>query len=344
MIESPLNVALVGFGYAGRTFHAPLITATPTLALRTVVSSQGATATRNLVGVGVVADIDEALSDAAIDLVVVATPNAQHAPLAARALEAGKHVVIDKPFTLTVDEAEALVALAERSGRVLSVFHNRRWDADFRSLQALIETGRLGTIGRLESRFDRYRPERRDRWRERDEPGAGIWFDLGPHLIDQALVLFGMPLAITADIQAQRSGGGAADYAHAVLRYDRLRVILHADMLSPVQPFRFAAHGDLASWVKTGLDTQEDALKTGAAPGAAGWGQDPAPGILTVGATGASDHWLGPDGDYRLYYAGVAEAIAGRGANPVTPEQAVAVMKVLEAGEFSSERRMEIAL
>lgn len=344
MVEPPLNVALIGHGYAGKTFHAPLIVATPTLNLHTVVSSQGEAVRAAWPGVRVVADIDAVLSDPAIDLVVVATPNAQHAPLATRALAAGKHVVVDKPFTLTVAEAKALCATADRAGRVLSAFHNRRWDADFLSLKALIESGRLGTIGRLESRFDRFRPERRDRWRERDEPGAGIWFDLGPHLIDQALVLFGMPLAITADIQTQRPGDGAPDYAHAVLRYDRLRVILHADMLSPVQPFRFAIHGDRASWVKAGLDPQEDALKARAVPGGTDWGRDPAPGVLTDGRDGHSEPWVGPDGDYRLYYSAIADVLRGRGPNPVTPTEALAVMRVLEAGVASSARRAEVTL
>lgn len=339
-----LNVALAGFGYAGQTFHAPLIVAAPALNLHTIVSSRPDAVSALWPEVRTVADIQSALDDPAIDLVVIATPNDTHAPLAIRALSAGKAIVIDKPFALDIAEAKALVDQAEAAGLVLSVFQNRRWDADFLAVQALIAEGRLGEIGRFESRFDRFRPEVRDRWRERPGPGAGLWFDLGPHLIDQALVLFGRPLGITADITVQRGDRqGTVDYAHAVLRYDRLRVVLHADMLSAAQPFRFAVHGDRASFVTTGLDPQEDALKGGATPGVPGWGVAPSPGAVT-GANGVPADYEGPPGDYLRYYAGIAEAVAGRGPNPVPASEALAVMEILEAGERSSRLCAEVQL
>lgn len=341
--QTHVNVGLVGFGYAGRTFHAPLIAATPGLQVHTIVSSQPEAVARAWPGAHVVADIGNMLEDKAIDLVVIATPNALHAPFARRALEAGRHVVVDKPFTLTVAEARDLADLARSEDRLLTIFHNRRWDADFLAVRALVEAGTLGNIGRMESRFDRYRPERRDRWRERDTPGAGLWYDLGPHLIDQALVLFGRPRAITADIQTQRPGIGADDYAHVVLRYEGLRVVLHADMLSAAQPFRFAVHGDEGSFVIAGLDPQEDALKAGAEPGGPGWGVDPSPGTLSY-ADGTTALYPGPAGNYPAYYTAVDRAIRGLGPNPVPAEQALAVMEVLEAGFRSSEGRIEIAL
>ncbi|MBB5745294.1 oxidoreductase [Brevundimonas variabilis] len=341
--QTPINVGLIGFGYAGRTFHAPLIAATEGLRLHSIVSSQPEAVGRAWPGARVIADIERLFGDGGVDLVVIATPNDLHAPLARRALQAGRHVVVDKPFTLTVAEGRDLAALARSADRLLSVFHNRRWDADFIAVRALVEAGTLGTIGRMESRFDRFRPERRDRWRERDTPGAGLWYDLGPHLIDQALVLFGRPLAITADIQTQRAGVGADDYAHAVLRYARRRVVLHADMLSAVQPFRFALHGDQGSFLITGLDPQEDALKAGEMPGGEGWGVDPTPGTLTR-ADGNAALQPGPPGDYLAYYRAIERAIRGLGPNPVPPDQAVAVMEVLEAGFRSSRLRMEIRL
>ena len=190
-----------------------------------------------------VAALAEALADPASGLVVIATPNALHAPQAIAALEAGKAVVIDKPFALDLVEARSVAALAEARGLLLSVFHNRRRDADFLALKAELASGRLGPIHTFESHFDRFRPEVRDRWRERDEPGGGVWHDLGPHLIDQALVLFGRPLGITCDLAVLREGGQAIDWAHAVLRYTDKRVILHADMTSPAPGLRFAVHG-----------------------------------------------------------------------------------------------------
>src|SRR3954462_14666444 len=190
------------------------------------------------------------VAQADLDLVVIATPNDTHADLARRALEAGRHVVVDKPFTLTLAEARELAHLAARAGRVLSVFHNRRWDADFLTLRRLVADGTLGEVLALESRFDRFRPEVRKRWREAAIPGGGLWYDLGPHLVDQALRLFGPPSAVYGDLARQREGAEAVDYAHVLLRYPRLRVILHAGMLVPGETPRFTLHGTLGSYVK----------------------------------------------------------------------------------------------
>ncbi len=337
----PAGVALVGYGYAGKTFHAPLIAAAEGLRLHTVVSSQGEAVKADWPEAKVVSDLDAALADPEVELVVIAAPNDRHAPLARQALEAGRAVVVDKPFTLTAAEARDLAALAETRGLLLSVFHNRRWDADFLTLQTLIAEGRLGRIVRFESHFDRFRPQVRDRWREADTPGAGVWYDLGPHLIDQALVLFGRPLGITAELAVVRAGGRATDYAHAVLRYDGFRAILHADMLSAASDLRFSAQGDRAAWIKSGLDIQEDQLKATGRAGGDGWGLDPRPGMLVDGETGARTPVEGPNGDYRRFYDQIALALRGQAPNPVPPDQAVAVMEVLEAGLVSAERRAE---
>ena len=340
----PVRTALVGFGYAGRTFHAPLIAACPDLRLDAVVSRQAEAVAEVWPQARVLSTFDEALADPAIDLIVLATPNDLHAAQAEAAVAAGKAVVVDKPFTLTAAEARRLAALAEAKGLLLSVFHNRRWDADFLTLQGLIAEGRLGSIVRFESSFNRYRPEVRDRWREGDGPGAGIWYDLGPHLIDQALVLFGRPLGVTCDLAVLRPGGRATDYAHAVLRYADKRVILHADMLTPAADTRFVVHGAQASWLKDGLDVQEDQLKSGLTPGVAGWGVDPRSGVVVDGTTGARETVAGPPGDYPAYYSAVARAIRDGAPNPLPPHEAVAVMEVLEAGLLSAERRAETAL
>ena len=340
----PVRTALVGFGYAGRTFHAPLIAACPDLRLEAVVSRQAETVSELWPDARVLTSFDQALADPAIDLIVLATPNDLHATQAGAALNAGKAVVVDKPFTLTAAEARRLATLAEERGLLLSVFHNRRWDADFLTLQTLIAEDRLGPVVRFESSFNRWRPEVRDRWREGAGPGAGLWYDLGPHLIDQALCLFGRPLAISCDLAILRAGGRAIDYAHAVLRYADKRIILHADMVTPAADARFAVHGARASWLKDGLDVQEDQLKSGLTPGAAGWGVDPRPGVVVDGVTGAREVVAGPPGDYPAYYSAVAGAVRDGAPNPVSPQEAAAVMEVLEAGLVSAERRTEVAL
>ncbi|MDP3803456.1 MAG: oxidoreductase [Brevundimonas sp.] len=340
----PVNVALVGFGYAGRTFHAPLISACAGLRLHTVVTRQDEALAAAWPGARAVPTLESALSDPAVGLVVIATPNALHAPQAKAALEAGRAVVIDKPFALDLAEAREVAALAAARGLLLSVFHNRRRDADFLALEAELATGRLGAIHTFESRFDRFRPEVRDRWRERDGPGSGVWNDLGPHLIDQALVLFGRPLAIACDLAVMRPDGQAVDWAHAVLRYADKRVILHADMTTPAPDIRFRVHGATASWLKSGLDVQEEQLKAGLPVGGPGWGVDPSPAVRVDGATGRRESVPGPPGDYRAFYDRVAKALTAGGPNPVPPDQALAVMEVLEAGTESARRRAEVRL
>ena len=337
-----INVALVGYGFAGKTFHAPLISACPDLRLHTVVSTRPDAVLADRPDAKVVPDFATALADPEIDLVVIATPDALHADQAEAALMAGKAVVVDKPFALSLADARRVVALAEDRNLFLSVFQNRRWDADFLALKAEIASGRLGRIVTYESHFDRYRPVVRDRWRE--GPGAGVWQDLGPHLIDQALVLFGRPLGITCDLAIQREGGLAPDWAHAVLRYEHTRVVLNAAMLIAAPDVRFAVHGTKGSWLTSGLDPQEDQLKSGMLVGAPGWGVDPSPPVFVEGETGERSAAPGPAGDYPAYYAAVAQALLGEGPNPVPPSEALLVMEVLEAGMQSSRERREILL
>ncbi|MCW0422691.1 oxidoreductase [Xanthomonas sacchari] len=344
---SDFNLALLGFGYVGRTFHAPLIAHTPGLHLHTVVSRQAEVVHAAWPQAHVVADAAQAFADPRIDAVVIATPNQTHAPLALSALAQGKHVLVDKPFTLDVAEAQQVLAQAQRADRIVSVFQNRRWDGDFLGVRALLEAGTLGEIAEFHSHFDRHRPQVGDRWREHALPGSGLWFDLGPHLLDQALQLFGPPQALQADLALQRPGAQTVDYVHAVLRYPRLRVVLHAGSLVAANGLRFALHGSGGSYVKHGLDTQEAQLRAGVAPGAPGWGEDPLPGQLRlVGADGthAVQTLPAPRGDYRDCYAAFREAIAGRAPAPVDAAQALAVMRLLEAGVRSAASGCSVTL
>jgi predicted dehydrogenase len=342
---APLKVALVGYGFVGKTFHGPLIAATPGLELHTVVSSDAAKVRVDFPEVAVVAaDLVRALADPVVDLVVIATPDALHAEQAHAALDAGKHVVIDKPFAVTLDEARAVADHAKRAGKLLSIFQNRRWDSDFLTLQALIANGHLGEIVQYESHFDRFRPVVRDRWREK--PGAGVLLDLGPHLIDQALTLFGMPQAVYADIAVQKDGGVAGDYFHLLLRYPRLRVLLHASQMTQASNLRMAVHGTGGSFIKSGLDAQEDHLKAGLRPGAPGYGIDPRPGVLIQleGDEPVSTAVHPLPADYRAYYAGVRDAITAGAPNPVPPDEALKVMEVIDAAQRSAAERREITL
>ena len=344
-MQPTLNVALVGYGFAGKVFHAPLIANTPGLRLHTVVSSDARKVAADHPDARVLADAQAAFVDPDIDLVVIAAPNPVHAALACAALAQGKHVVVDKPSTVTLEQARQVIADAERAGRIVSVFQNRRWDADFLTLRKLIANGALGEVMEFHSHFDRYRPVVVDRWRERDEPGSGLWYDLGPHLLDQALQLFGMPTAISADIAAQRDGAKVADYFHVLLRYPKLRVILHAGSLVPGQRLRFAVHGTRGSYLKHGLDPQEDALRKGGIPGQADWGIDPLPGVLHAEtADGVKVEIVESiPGDYPRFYAAMRDAILHGGPAPVSPQQALDVMAMLEWGLESSATRCEIA-
>ncbi len=340
-----LHVALLGYGFVGKVFHAPLLNRTPGWVLHTVVSRDAGKVHADLPQVRVVADASEAFADPAIDLVVIATPNETHAPLAIAALAQGKHVVVDKPFTVTLEEAERVIAQARASDRLLSVFQNRRWDADFLTVRRLIGDGTLGGVAEFHSHFDRYRPQVAQRWRESDVPGAGLWYDLGPHLVDQALQLFGTPLAVQADLAKQRTGARATDYFHVQLRYPRTRVHLHAGSLVAGNGLRFAVHGERGSYLKHGLDAQEDRLRAGGMPGDAGWGSDPRPGeLILAGEDGAlvTQTVDSLHGDYRHYYGAMRAAIVDGAPLPVTPEEAIAVMRLIELGNRSAEERREI--
>jgi len=340
----PIRVGLIGYGYAGKTFHAPLIRSVPGLMLTHISSSRREKVLADLPMVSVCSEALELATHREVDLVVVASPNSSHFDLAAAALNAGKDVVVDKPFTVTLSEARSLAALAEERRRLLAVFHNRRWESESLAARAIVESGQLGEISHFEAHIDRFRPNVRRRWREDAGPGAGLWFDLGPHLIDQALVLFGLPDSVNASLAVQRRGGQTDDWAHVQLNYERVRVILHATLLSSGGVPRSILHGTKASWVKYGADVQERQLVAGMAPGSMGFGVDPDPGILIDGTTGVRTEVPAPVGDESLFYSEVRDALLGKGQNPVPPIQALAVMAVLERSFESEAKGQTLAL
>lgn len=335
-----LNVGLVGFGFAGKVFHAPVIGAVEGLRLTAIVQRRRDPDPRDP-DVEFVRSVDE-LRSRDIDLVVIATPNTSHAPIATQCLRAGRHVVIDKPFATTLAEASEVVRVSQEMGRLLSVYHNRRYVGDFITLQQLLHARALGRVAIYESRFDRFRPQLRPgAWREQPGPGAGVWFDLGPHLLDQALVLFGPPEAIAADIRIERDGAMVDDAFDVTLYYPNMRARLGASMLTAAAGPTFSVHGTGGSFVKFGFDPQEAALKSGRAPGGTAWDVEPAErhGQLTT-PEGAQVIPTVPS-SFVHYYENVRDAIQGVAPLAVTPAQALAVMRGLElAVQSSRERRV----
>jgi predicted dehydrogenase len=333
-----IRVGLIGYGFSGKTFHAPLIASVAGLDLRAVSSRDDAKVHDDFPNVVVYDDPAALIAADDIDLVVVATPNDTHAPLARAAMAAGKHVVIDKPFTLDLAEARELMGLAAHHGLLLSVFHNRRWDSDFLTVRAAIDEGAIGTVTHFESHFDRFRPLVRDRWRERSGPGSGVWYDLGPHLVDQAVQLFGLPDIVQASIAVQRTGAATDDWAHVVLSYGERRVILQATMLAAGGVNRFTVHGDAGSMTKRLADRQEQQLLDGMRPGDAGWGEDPDPLVVYDGDRQHERPAIA--GDQRAYYRGIAAALLGSAEgsarNPVQPIEALVVMAIVEAATRSA--------
>jgi predicted dehydrogenase len=335
-MDKPLNVGILGYGFATATFHAPLVRATPGLKLVAVSTSDPAKVHAALPGVEACSSPEELIARPDLDLIVVPTPNDTHRPLAAQALAAGKHVVVDKPFTLDAAEARSLMAGADAAGKLLAVFHSRRWDADFLTLKDLIARGELGRITHFESHIDRFRPAVRARWRETDAPGAGLWYDLGPHLLDQALALFGEPKRLTLHQAKVRDGAVSDDWFHAVLDYGTLQAVLQATVVAARPGPRYMVHGLAGSFIKDGVDPQEDALKAGGVPGNPGWGTDPRPGTLVV-PDRPDRTVVGLPGAYQDYYAAMRDAILGLGPVPVPAVDGLRVMRWLDAGRRSAD-------
>lgn len=345
-MSDSIRVGLIGYGYASKTFHAPLIAGTPGMALAAVSSSDATKVHADWPGVPVVSEPKHLFNDPNIDLIVIPTPNDIHFPLAKAALEAGKHVVVDKPFTVTLSQARELDALAKSLGRLLSVFHNRRWDSDFLTVKALLSEGTLGEITFFESHFDRFRPQVRNRWREQAGPGSGIWYDLAPHLLDQAVNLFGLPVSMTVDLAQLRPGAQTTDYFHAVLSYPQRRIVLHGTMVAAAESARYILHGTRGSYVKFGLDPQEERLKNGERLPQEDWGYDMRDGVVTKveGETLVEETLLTIPGNYPAYYAAVRDALNGTGENPVPASQAIQIMELIELGIESAKHRATLCL
>ena len=343
-----IHAAVIGFGPGGRVFHAPFLHAIEGLELTAILQRHGDEATQAYPDTRIVRSLEELLALPKLELVAISTPPTTHFELARKCLEANKHVVIDKPFVATSEQARELIDLARSKKLVLSAFQNRRSDGDFLTLQKLLASGELGRLVSMESRFERYRPELRgDIWKEKDEPGNGLLLDIGSHLVDQALVLFGTPSAVTADVRFDRDGTAVSDGFAILLHYPRLRVYLHATLLAASPGPRYVLHGTKGSYVKFGLDPQEDALKSGATLGCPHWGeeQESAWGKLTIMQNGIVTEKSVPTlpGDYRPYYENVRDAIWGKAALAVPAEQGWRIIRLLELALESSQQQRTIS-
>jgi predicted dehydrogenase len=343
-IETNLKVGLIGFGLAGQSFHAPIICGTTGLELSCIVARSGTLVQERYPNVRIVRTLGELLADEQIRVCVVATPNISHFEIAQRCLLADRDVVVDKPFTTTLREAEGLVHLATRQKRLLTVYQNRRWDGDFLTVKKLVNSGALGDTTEFEVRYDRFRPQPKPGvWRERAEPGAGILFDLGPHLIDQALVLFGPPQAVSARLLYQR-GGVVDDGFDVALEYPKFRALLRARMIAYAPGHHFLIHGSKGSFVKHGMDPQEAALRNEKLPSGKDWGpdwgKDPEQNWGTLSLVDGSIRKIKTDiGDYRNFYANVRDAIGGAVTLDVAPQQALWTIRALELAQKSHNER-----
>lgn len=331
--QNAIGVGLVGYGFGGTTFHAPFISTVEGLELRAIVERSTDHARIGYPAARQFRSDADLLIDPSIDLVVITTPNTTHFEIARSALRAGKHVVIDKPITVTSRQAAELQAIAERNKLVLSPFHNRRWDGDFRTIARLIGEGTLGKLKQFESYFDRFRPELKlNAWRERPEPGSGLLYDLGPHLLDQAFALFGPPLSISADIRHEREQSITDDAFDLTLIYPKMEVRLGASMLRPSPRPRFVLSGTDGKFTKEGFDPQEAALKRGERPSGDSWGTERPEswGELQHSSQHAITRVPTERGDYRQYFENVRDAIRGLGPLAVTPAHGVQVIRAIE--------------
>ncbi len=332
-----IAVGLVGFGYAGRVIHAPLIVASR-MEIVGVVSRQHDAVRAAIPSAEVLADLEALLSLRRLDLVVIATPNDLHEPQALAAMAAGKHVVIDKPMALTVASADRLIGAAARSRVTLTVFHNRRWDSDFKSVARVIAAGSLGPIHTFEARWDRYRPKVPERWRESAAHGGGVLLDLGTHLLDQALALCGMPEWLQADLYSQRPGTSVDDAFELRMGRGRLRVTLGASSLAAAPGPRFRVLGDRGSFTSGGVDPQEDQLRSGMTPADDAFGLDPSAGAGCLVAGGSAEASAVPAerGRWRDFYGAVRSCIETGSAPPVSPADARRGLQLIEAAQRSS--------
>lgn len=344
-----INVALTSYGMSGKVFHAPLLSVSAHFRLYKVLERNRSESAEDHPEVLIAKQYDELLSDSSIDIIVVNTPNPYHYDMAAAALEAGKHVVVEKPFTNTTDEAKQLIVLAEKKDKLLTVFQNRRWDSDFRTIQKVLAADVLGEVVEYEAHYDRFRNYiEPNTWKEEDGPGAGILYNLGSHMIDQALALFGMPKTLFAKLGIQRVGGRAPDAYHLVLGYEQQQIILRSSYLVRDPGPRYKILGSQGTFTKFGLDPQEDRLKLGISPDNSQIGVEQEDDWGTLDTEFNGLHFQGriasEVGDYTLFYENLYQALQGKEPLAVKAEEAMNVIRLIELAYQSDKEGKEVAV
>jgi predicted dehydrogenase len=340
-----IDVGLIGFGLGGKAFHAPVIAAVEGLRMTAVLQRHENTAAEIYPGVKIVRSVQEMLEIDSIRLVAISTPNDSHFTYVKACLEAGRDVVVDKPFTTTLAEAKELAELARKRGRLLTVYQERRLDGDFLTLKKLISEGPLRRLVHYEETFDRCRAQVRDSWKEKVGPGCGVFWDLAPHLIDHTLVLFGEPEALLADIRIERDGGRNADAFDVTFYYaNGLRAVMSSTTLAPVARPHFRVRGTRGEFIKQGLDPQEALLRAGQPMAGDSWGLEKPEEWGTLGVIEGDKKILPRKietlrGDYRSFYENVRDVMLGKAKPLVTLEEALRVMYALELSEASSAER-----
>lgn len=346
-----IKVGIIGFGLSGKAFHSPFIHSIESMEISKIVtanSMNASNAKNEYPKAKIISNPNELFEDDDIDLVIVSVPNTFHADFAAKALMANKHVVVEKPFTVTSEEAEELIKLSRKMKKILTVYQNRRWDSDFLTVRKIVESNMLGNIVEFESHYDRFRDSvKPNAWREENIPGSGMLYDLGSHLIDQALSLFGLPKEVYADIKIQRKDGKTDDYFEIDLFYDHTKVILKSSMLVREPLPRFILLGDKGSFIKYGMDVQENALRAGLKPtNTANWGEEPEENWGILNTEFKKLHFRGKveseKGNYRAFYENLYKAIIGEEDIQIKPEEARNTIRIIELALLSNKEKSNI--
>ena len=344
-----IQAGLASFGMSGKVFHAPILAHHPNFKLTKIVERSKNEVNQIYPNIKSVRSFDELLNDDQIEMIVVNTPDHTHFEYACRALAADKHVIVEKPFTQTVEQGTKLLNLAEKKNKTLSVFQNRRWDGDFMTVRKILENEWIGRLVEFEANYMRYRNYiQPDTWKESVTQGIGITYNLGSHMIDQAVTLFGIPCAVWADIDNMRSGSEIDDFYHIKLCYPDKKVVLKASYLVREETARYVLHGTNGSFLKYGIDPQKDMLKLGGNPSMPDWGKEPESqwGLLNTEINGL--HIRGKvetvQGNYAKYYDNIFDVIRNHAELEVHPLQALNVIQLIEAAMESNRSGKSIEL
>lgn len=347
-MSQSINTAIIGYGKSAKQFHTPLLKFVPGFKVTTVLQRSKNDASNDFKGVKIVRNLKDLLKDDSISLVIITTPNNLHFEQAFDCLNAGKHVVVEKPFTITTEQSEKLIRLARDRKKIVTVFQNRRWDGDYLTLRKILKEGKIGSVLEFESRYNRYRLLKKEEvWKETSIDGSGILYDLSPHLIDQVIQLFGMPERLFADLRHQR-GGKADDWFTIDLFYPTLKVTLRAGMLVTDPTPRFILRGDKGAFVKYGMDVQEEQLSSGMQPDEKGFGveSESSYGTLYTTIDGDIKEELVKtlNGNYADFYTGLFDAIVNKKDVPVEPESVKKVIKIIELARQSHQDGRVVSL